>query len=290
VHLHGLAALVYLRRGDRAAAARHLAVVDEVFPEGGQGLTWRAIHVYEARAVAAEADGDAARALALLATWLQMPRGVRRDERNDEAPYLVRLALAAGDRETARAATAAIEADAAAEPLARRIVSAQCCRGQLDDDAEALLATAATCRAEGWAFPQAFALEEAAVRLAADGAVGRARAALTNAVRVYGELGAAWDLRRADARLRALGVRRGPRSTHRRETSGWGALTASEVRIAELVGRGWSNPDIAVELFLSRRTVQTHVSNILAKLQLHSRIEVVRAMAQQGGVVGVTAR
>jgi DNA-binding NarL/FixJ family response regulator len=281
VHLHGLAALVSLHRGDRAGAARHLAVIDEFFPEGAKRLNMRAIHVYEARAVAAEADGDAPRALALLASWLETPRGVRRDERNDEAPYLVRLALAAGDRATARAATEAIEADAAAEPLARRVVSARCCRGQLDDDVEALLTAAEAGRAEGWPFFQAFALEEAAVRLAAAGAAGRARAALTDTVRLYAQLGAVWDIRRADARLRALGVRRGPRSTHRRETSGWGALTAGETRIAELVGRGWSNPDIAAELFLSRRTVQTHVSNILAKLHLHSRVEVIHAMAQQ---------
>jgi DNA-binding NarL/FixJ family response regulator len=108
-------------------------------------------------------------------------------------------------------------------------------------------------------------------------------------VQVYGQLGAAWDIRRADARLRAYGVRRGPRSAHRRESSGWGALTASESRIAELVGQGWSNPDIAAELYLSRRTVQTHVSHILTKLQLHSRIEVVRALAQHGGTVPVTS-
>jgi DNA-binding NarL/FixJ family response regulator len=37
-----------------------------------------------------------------------------------------------------------------------------------------------------------------------------------------------------------------------------------------------SNPDIADELFLSRRTVQTHVSNILAKLRLRSRVEIMR--------------
>jgi DNA-binding NarL/FixJ family response regulator len=132
-------------------------------------------------------------------------------------------------------------------------------------------------------------LEEAAARLAANGEVAPARAALTEAAQVYGLLGAAWDVRRADARLRAHGVRRGPRSAHRRETSGWGALTASESRIAQLVGEGWSNPDIAAELYLSRRTVQTHVSSILNKLHLHSRVEVVRALAQHGGTIPATA-
>jgi DNA-binding CsgD family transcriptional regulator len=289
VHLHGMAALIELHRGDRAAAARHLAAVDRLIPQDPANLSMRAIHVFEARAAAAEADGDPARALELLASWLRTPPGLRRDERNDETPYLVRTALAAGDRDLARAATEAMEADAAAEPLPRRVVSARCCRGQLDDDAELLLAVAEDCRARGWPVVGAFALEEAAVRLAAAGDATRARAALTEAVQVYGRVGAVWDTRRADARLRAHGVRRGPRSAHRRETSGWGALTASESRIVQLVGQGWSNPDIAAELYLSRRTVQTHVSNILTKLQLHSRIEVMRELAQHGGMVPAPA-
>ena len=79
-------------------------------------------------------------------------------------------------------------------------------------------------------------------------------------------------------------MRRGSRSTHRREQTGWAALTTSEMKIAKLVGQRLSNPEIAAELYLSRRTVQTHVSNILAKLQMHSRIEVVRAITQQPSV------
>ena len=283
VHLHGLAALIELHRGDRAAAARHMAAIDLLVPPDPQNLTRRVIYIFEARALAAEADGDSARALELLASWLHTPPGLRRDERNEETPYLVRTALAAGDRALAQAATEGMEADAASRPVPRRVISAQCCRGQLDDDVPLLLAVAEDARASGWPFVRAFALEEAAARLAGAGQTVQARAALTEAVQVYGQLGAAWDIRRADARLRAYGVRRGPRSAHRRETSGWGALTPSESRIAQLVGQGWSNPDIAAELYLSRRTVQTHVSNILTKLQLHSRIEVVRALGQHGG-------
>jgi DNA-binding NarL/FixJ family response regulator len=40
------------------------------------------------------------------------------------------------------------------------------------------------------------------------------------------------------------------------------------------VAQGRSNPDIAAELFLSRHTVQTHVSHILAKLGARSRTEI----------------
>ena len=56
--------------------------------------------------------------------------------------------------------------------------------------------------------------------------------------------------------------------------SGWGALTPTEVRVAGLVAAARSNPDIAAELFMSRYTVQTHVSHILAKLGAQSRVEI----------------
>src|SRR5207247_1907400 len=64
---------------------------------------------------------------------------------------------------------------------------------------------------------------------------------------------------------------RGPRA---RPASGWYALTPTERRIAQLVAQGRSNPDIATELYLSRRTVQSHVSHILTKLDAHSRGEI----------------
>ncbi len=54
-----------------------------------------------------------------------------------------------------------------------------------------------------------------------------------------------------------------------------GALTPTEKKIAYLVGDGQANPDIAAELFLSRNTVQTHVSHILAKLGARSRAEII---------------
>jgi len=46
-----------------------------------------------------------------------------------------------------------------------------------------------------------------------------------------------------------------------------------ELEVLELLGQGLSNPDIAARLFVSRRTVEHHVSNILAKLGLAGRAE-----------------
>jgi DNA-binding CsgD family transcriptional regulator len=48
------------------------------------------------------------------------------------------------------------------------------------------------------------------------------------------------------------------------------------MKVAYLVADGRSNPDVAAALFLSRNTVQTHVSHILAKLGARSRAEIIR--------------
>ncbi|TKV58750.1 hypothetical protein FDO65_14645 [Nakamurella flava] len=51
-------------------------------------------------------------------------------------------------------------------------------------------------------------------------------------------------------------------------------LTAREAEVARLVASGQRNREIATALFLSERTVESHVRNVLAKLQLHNRVEI----------------
>ena len=151
---------------------------------------------------------------------------------------------------------------------------------RLDCDSAELLHSATQCRDRYWPLLSGFLFEQAAVRLAAAGETAAARKALGNAVHAYAVPGALWDIHRADARLRALGIRRGPRSTPNRQTTGWSALTAAERRVARLVAEGSANADIATRLVLSQRTVEAYVSSILAKLGLRSRVEVVRAAEQ----------
>jgi DNA-binding NarL/FixJ family response regulator len=272
----GLAALIALRRGDKQAADTHLCQAASLPREDRPSAAPPLHPLTQALALRAEASGDLAGAMALMSRWLQAARGLRVHERHDDMPNLTRLALAVEDAATARAAAEVADADMAADGSPSRVAAAQFCRALITDDTGALLAVAADYRAYGWLPMCAFALEEASVRLAAAGDIVAARSTLTDAARILYGMGASWDIRRADARLRPYGVRRGPRSLHRRATIGWGALTPSETRIADLVAQGLSNPDIAARLYLSRRTVQAHVSNILAKLQVNSRADIVR--------------
>lgn len=67
------------------------------------------------------------------------------------------------------------------------------------------------------------------------------------------------------------------------------SLTPREHEVAELIGQGFTNGQIAAELTISRHTAERHVENILAKLDVGSRVHVatwmVRATAS-GSLIG----
>jgi DNA-binding CsgD family transcriptional regulator len=91
-----------------------------------------------------------------------------------------------------------------------------------------------------------------------------ARAALS----VFEDLAAGRDADAAAALMRELGVkaaRTGPKSV--------GRLTRREQEVLVLLGEGFSNPEIAERLFISRKTVEHHVASVLSKLGLRGRAE-----------------
>jgi DNA-binding CsgD family transcriptional regulator len=79
--------------------------------------------------------------------------------------------------------------------------------------------------------------------------------------------------RRAREELNAAGAR--PR---RSALSGPGALTPAEHRVAELAARGLGNRAIAERLYVTPRTVETHLTHAFAKLDIRSRAELAAAL------------
>lgn len=93
------------------------------------------------------------------------------------------------------------------------------------------------------------------------------------------DLGAAAARGVAERELRRLGVRTWRRGRTRAAAA---ELSEREREVAELVAGGASNPDIAQALFLSRKTVERHVSNVLAKLGVRNRTELAALLAREG--------
>jgi DNA-binding CsgD family transcriptional regulator len=195
---------------------------------------------------------------------------------DDVLPETVRLAVAAGDLDTARSTTARVVELAESGQVRHRIAAAAYCRGLVDGDGEELLRAATVYRECGLPLARAKALEAAAAAFVHSGQSSSARAAASRALDLYAELGAEWQVARAQSVLRGLGLRRGPKVKHRRAKTGWDSLTPAEATVAQLVVAGLSNPQIAERLFVSRRTVTTHVSHILAKLQVRTRTDIAR--------------
>jgi non-specific serine/threonine protein kinase len=60
-------------------------------------------------------------------------------------------------------------------------------------------------------------------------------------------------------------------------------LTAREQEVAALIAEGRSNRQIAEKLFITERTTERHVSNILLKLNFHSRAEITEWISRRPG-------
>ncbi len=187
----------------------------------------------------------------------------------DLAPDVTRAALVGMDRRLA----GQIGHDVAAlcPPGVSRLV-----HGMLDADPDAIEEAATELAGAGRLAAEMFAREELACAAAAAGDRDRAALALDAAVTGYQRMGAVPDRDRALARTRALGIRRSSREPHRETDYGWAALTATETRVTGLVREGLTNREIGTRLFVSPRTVQTHVSHILQKTGLRSRVEIAR--------------
>jgi DNA-binding CsgD family transcriptional regulator len=78
----------------------------------------------------------------------------------------------------------------------------------------------------------------------------------------------------------AIAYARRGRGERKRPPSGWDSLTPTERDVVRLVSEGLGNKDIGGRLFISPRTVQTHLTHVYAKLGLTSRMQLVQEAAR----------
>jgi DNA-binding CsgD family transcriptional regulator len=78
----------------------------------------------------------------------------------------------------------------------------------------------------------------------------------------------------------AIAYARRGRGERKRPTSGWASLTPSERDVVRLLSDGLPNKEIAAKLFISPRTVQSHLTHVYAKLGLSSRVQLAQEAAR----------
>jgi DNA-binding CsgD family transcriptional regulator len=271
----GVAAVICFHRGDIIAAHRNLAAaIPHAERLGNRVIAPLAL----ARSLDCEQAGALPEALSVLTAGF-VDNTEELEEIEELLPDAVRLATEAGDLAAAKAWAGHAAALAADSEIPHRQANSLHCRGLLEHDPARLLRAAERYHDASRPLMRAKAFEAAAGCFVDAGDRSAARTAFTQAVDIYSSLGAATDVARVQARFRAHGIRRGPHAKHRQARSGWESLTPTEIKVAELVQAGLSNPEIAARLFLSRRTVGTHVSHILKKLNVHSRTDIAREAA-----------
>jgi DNA-binding CsgD family transcriptional regulator len=90
----------------------------------------------------------------------------------------------------------------------------------------------------------------------------------------------AWAEGAALSTLEAIAYARRGHSDRKRPTRGWDALTPTEHDVVRLVNEGLANKDIATRLFVSPRTVQSHLTHVYNKLGISSRVQLVQEAAR----------
>jgi DNA-binding CsgD family transcriptional regulator len=280
---HSITSLIALHRGDLRHAGEAATRAERELADTGP--RYRSHWATWARALLLEAAGATAEAFAALAgVWDLCASSGLAVEYPVLGADLIRLALAAGDQPRARQVAVAVAEVAARNDVPSLAGTALRCRGLVEDDPEVLRAAVDAYEQGPRPLELALAAEDAAAALVRRGNPDAAVALLERALGVYERLDAAHDRDRTEARLRGLGVRHGRRGARQRPQIGWESLTPTERTVVELVAEGLSNPQIGERLYVSRRTVQTHLAHVFAKLGISSRTQLAaQATRRQAG-------
>jgi DNA-binding CsgD family transcriptional regulator len=274
-----LLALIAIHRNHLQAAEEGLSLAERELAETGSAygvdvMRWT-------RALLLEARGDIQALTVLETAWaspLPIPKVPPQLVRI--GPDLVRLAVAGGRPELGQAVMEAMNKATARSPVASWRAAALWCRGLLHGDADALVEAVSAYQQVPRPIQRARACEDAAGALSGAGRREEAAALLEDAVGVYERVGASLNLSRAVAALRGMGMPRGRRRVRQRPLRGWESLTPTELEVVRLVTQGLTNVEIGRRLFISRRTVETHLSHVFGKLGVSSRGELTEQASQ----------
>ena len=259
-------------QGDLGTANELAAGLTESL-QGGE-LSYNAGILTFAVAGLKEAEGDTQGAFdLLLRCWRFDAARESRYYHRCLAPDLVRLAVALGEREVAAEVASVVEAGVPLAPEVPTVRSlALRCQGLVDGEVEPMIESVALARQAPLLVEHAGACEDAARLLTHGGRPAEAAALLTEALVRYEQAGADAWARRVRVRLRALGVRPGPRGSRDRPSHGWESLTGTERAVSRLVAEGLTNRGIARRLDISPHTVNTHLRHVFAKLDVSNRV------------------
>jgi DNA-binding CsgD family transcriptional regulator len=92
---------------------------------------------------------------------------------------------------------------------------------------------------------------------------------------------AAWNEGAALSTAEAIAYAQRGRGERKRPSSGWASLTPAELDVVRLVSEGLGNKDVATRLFISPRTVQSHLTRVYTKLGLSSRVQLAQEAARR---------
>ena len=149
------------------------------------------------------------------------------------------------------------------------------CRALGDSDPALAVAAVDELRPTNHRFDFVLACEQAGTALSSASSKEAARAVLDEGMAVANDMGAHLLTRRLRAALRTAGGGRGIRGPRARPTSGWGSLTDTELQVLALVRERLTNAQVAERMFISRRTVETHLVHIYGKVGSRSRTELI---------------
>jgi DNA-binding CsgD family transcriptional regulator len=194
---------------------------------------------------------------------------------------MVRMALAVGDRELAESAVADANRHAELSPGAPSLAAiAAHAGGLLDGDIDELSEAVRLFGQSPRSLAHAAAWEDLALAQQRQGTADSGIKAFTEALVLFARAGATRDAARLRSRLRALGIRRRI-ATAEKPVAGWAAMTKSELAVAQLVANGLTNREIAERLFVSPHTVNTHLRQVFAKLEVNSRVDLTRLATER---------